>query len=87
MAKPTKSTRQLYDWSLVEAHPAAVLQSLSAELLAKVAGSDFSVELIERVLAARCDRRMIEAWIDDGFPTPPMVEHWVGEVRRRSATR
>lgn len=76
----TKPTRRSYTSEALDAHPASEIAPMSVELADKVAASDFSAELIERVLAVRPDREMINFWLDTGYPGPDQIEAWVAGV-------
>jgi hypothetical protein len=69
--------KRTYDRSILEAHRAFVIEPLPDDLQASVEAASWPDGLIDRVLALRRDRNEIRAWLDNGFPTPEMLEGWV----------
>jgi hypothetical protein len=69
--------KRIYNRSILEAHPAFEVEPLSPGLQAKLDAAAWPEGLMDRVLALRGDREVIEQWLDTGFPTPDMLEAWV----------
>ena len=67
----------MYDRSILEAHAAFEIEPLTPELQAKLDAANWPDGLMDRVLALRREREVIEQWLDSGFPTPEMLEQWV----------
>lgn len=69
--------RRRYEHKLLAEHPAFTIEPLSEELQKKVDAANWPDGLLDRILDLRRDRDELEAWLDSGFPTPEMLEHWV----------
>lgn len=78
----TNSGRRQYDRSMLASHPASAIVPASAELQAKVDAAGWPEGLLDRVLAVRPDRGMIDAWLESGFPNPEHIEMWALDEQR-----